>query len=501
LLESFADNRTERGVYTVDKKGNPVALISEKTYRATSRFYYVTAEQHHQPVWTTVEILNFTPEYGFNYVFPVYRNGTLIAVVTSNLIVRVLSNFLSEQQYGVTGSCMIVERSGDIVASSVPAADDENKNGTLHRIQAIDSEVPQFSDAAKEIVKRYGGFNDTIGNFSFSSHGETMFVTVTTVFDPRGIDWVTVIIIPRNDWYSSIDKGHWISLSLCILLLVLAIIFAIWTAYLIVHPLQRMAKVMTVITTKMELVFERNDIMHSSLKEIAMLQESFARLLHTLSSFMKYVPVEVVRLLVQHNAEPVIGMEPRNVTLFFSDITDFTTIAEHMEPCNLARVLSEYLGNVSDVILQSGGTLADYIGDGVFAFWNAPNDVINHPSAVCEAALTQQECIRKLNYEWAKHGLPSFKVRMGIHTGFSLCGNSGSGKRMKYTAIGDSVNLASRLENLNKRYDTHILITGAVHSQVQGEFLCRYFIHMICTDAKTIGCCNGERKEHTYLDI
>jgi len=192
---------------------------------------------------------------------------------------------------------------------------------------------------------------------------------------------------------------------------------------------------------------------------------------------LKYVPVEVVRLFLKFNAEAVIGVETRNVTLFFSDIANFTSISERVTPQNLIGLLSEYLTSASEIILQSEGTLADYIGDAVFAFWNAPNEVPNHPNVACEAALLQQEGLKKLNAKCLDSGITGcftqISVRMGIHTGSALCGNIGSEKRMKYTAIGDAVNLTSRLENLNKRYGTNILITEDVFLQVRQDYLCR----------------------------
>jgi adenylate cyclase len=217
-----------------------------------------------------------------------------------------------------------------------------------------------------------------------------------------------------------------------------------------------------------------NDSLGSSrFTEIAVLQQEFSNLLHTLSSFVKYVPVEVVKLLLMHRAEAVIGVESQEITLFFSDIADFTSISEQIDPRTLIAILSDYLGSVTEIILKSEGTLADYIGDAVVAFWNSPNIVPNHPNVACQAALLQQQCIQKLNTRLEGSGLPKINVRMGLHTGYALCGNIGSGRRLKYTAIGDSVNLTSRLENLNKRYGTRILITSQVYAQVHQDFLCR----------------------------
>jgi adenylate cyclase len=367
---------------------------------------------------------------------------------------------------------MLVERDGRLAASSEDGVASDT-NGNPVRLLATESKVQQFQETAKQILKRHGSFSASVPeSFSFGSSNGTLFVSVSSVQHPLGIDWVTVVMIPRSDWYGPIDRAHWIAGIVGATFLFLAIIVAIGYAYIIARPLRSIANVMRRITKNLELVHDKN-ASSSRLKEIADLEESFARLLHTLSSFMKYVPVEVVRLLLEHNAEAVRGVEPRTVTLFFSDIAGFTSISEQISPQQLISILSDYFAVASDTILQSDGTLVDYIGDAVFAFWNAPKDVPDHASAACEAALQQQESLKALNSEWAKQGLPGFSIRIGIHTGPALCGNIGCFKRMKYTAIGDAVNLASRLENLNKRYSTNILISSDVYEQVQQDYLCR----------------------------
>jgi adenylate cyclase len=116
-----------------------------------------------------------------------------------------------------------------------------------------------------------------------------------------------------------------------------------------------------------------------------------------------------------------------------------------MEPQALIDLLATFLAEMTNIILDSQGTLADYIRDAIFAFWGAPIDVKDPEIVLCETTLRQQERLRQLNADWAEQGLPQLRVRMGLHSGCVVCGNIGSELRMKYTAIGDAVNLASRL--------------------------------------------------------
>lgn len=126
-----------------------------------------------------------------------------------------------------------------------------------------------------------------------------------------------------------------------------------------------------------------------------------------------------------------------------------------------------------DIIISTGGTVDKYIGDAIMAFWNAPEAVDNHPIVACQTALDYMNQLENLHKRWAVAGLPKLNCRIGISTGKCLVGNMGSSVQMSYTALGDNVNIASRLEALNKTYGTRIMITGEVYDIVSDLFLCR----------------------------
>jgi len=457
----------------VDSNGNPTVLIDRPFFNTTDRPFYKAATAAGTQVWSPIVLIPPLSGFGLVSAAPLFINGTQVAVVGSELDLTLISQFLATQQFGKTGSAMIL-KNGLLVASSKPDSGVTMllSNGTLARLSVLNSPVGAFSATAEELLHRYGSLSNLPqSQFSYSGSAGSFFVTVTPIVEANGINWDLVIMIPRSDWFGSLDRATWINLGVVLGCLAISIVVAVMWSIWVNRPLRRMEQMMNKISKDVSLVEEKPKA--SRVKEVSQLQRSFARLQYALASFLRYVPVDVVRMLVQYCAEPVIGVEQHYVTLFFSDIADFTTISEQTHPCQLIHLLCEYLDMASDSILTSKGTLADFIGDAVFAFWNAPTEVEKHPAVACESALFQQECLAKLNSQWTSQGLPNFKVRMGIHTGNALCGNIGSNSRMKFTAIGDSVNLASRLENLNKRYDTKILITEEVFSQVKEDFLCR----------------------------
>ncbi|KAJ3188397.1 hypothetical protein HDU85_005548 [Gaertneriomyces sp. JEL0708] len=210
-----------------------------------------------------------------------------------------------------------------------------------------------------------------------------------------------------------------------------------------------------------------------AMKEIQLLNNAMDAMTSGLKSFSKYVPLDVVALLVKMKREAVLGVDEMSLSIFFSDIANFTTIAESMSPQQLVHVMSEYLNEMSSIILESQGIVDKFIGDAVMAFWNAPLFLEEHAIIACEAALKSQERLKELRENWLQKGYPEIRARIGLNTGPALVGNLGSPSRLNYTCLGDTVNLASRLEGLNKRYNTSIIVSDAVRDQVHEYFVLR----------------------------
>mmetsp|Transcript_13188 Transcript_13188/g.31313 ORF Transcript_13188/g.31313 Transcript_13188/m.31313 type:complete len:444 (-) Transcript_13188:24-1355(-) len=210
------------------------------------------------------------------------------------------------------------------------------------------------------------------------------------------------------------------------------------------------------------------------MQEITRIGRSFDEMMVNLQSFSRYVPDTVTRLLVSQKEVAVLGVAPQEVSIMFSDIAGFTTIAETLEPDLLISLLAEYLDALSDCIQESNGTVGKYIGDGMLSFWNSPFEVADHTNAACASALRQQHIIATLRERWLAEGLPAVRARIGISVGSVLHGNIGSRSHMEWGLIGDEVNLASRLEAMCKQYGVSILISDSMYHRVNEQFLCRH---------------------------
>ena len=182
-------------------------------------------------------------------------------------------------------------------------------------------------------------------------------------------------------------------------------------------------------------------------------------------AFQHYVSPEIVKKISEDPELLKLGGEKREVTLLFSDVADFTAVSESTTPEELVKWLNEYMDEMSSIILDHGGTIDKYIGDAMMVFWNAPLDQSNHAQLACQAALKMQKRLSKLNDAWEKEGTPRLETRIGLNTGEVIVGNMGSSKRFDYTVLGDNVNLASRLEGINKHYGTSIIISFSTFLQ------------------------------------
>lgn len=190
----------------------------------------------------------------------------------------------------------------------------------------------------------------------------------------------------------------------------------------------------------------------------------------TRRTFGKFIPPDVVESIADRGDDLRRTVSRQEVTILFSDVRNFTTLAEGLEPEAVVETLNEYLTAMVDVVFEHRGTLDKYVGDGVMAFFGAPLEDPDHALHACRAALVMQERLRELNQRWEAGGRPCLSIRIGIHTGEALVGFIGhEARRLDYTVIGDAVNLASRLESLNKECGTAILISDSTVDRLDGR--------------------------------
>ncbi len=202
-------------------------------------------------------------------------------------------------------------------------------------------------------------------------------------------------------------------------------------------------------------------------------------------AFSRYVAPSIVDDMLEHPDKLKVGGEKRDITCMFSDVRDFTSISEKLSPSELAAALNRYMGEMTDIVFETNGTLDKYIGDAIVAFWGAPMDIGDHVNQAVDAAVRQLEALPAINEEFKAKGFPEFKIGLGLNSGECSVGNMGSDQIFAYTALGDNMNLGARLESLCKYYGAQILISEYTYDRLDKERFTTRLIDNVVVKGKT----------------
>ncbi|MBW3005150.1 adenylate/guanylate cyclase domain-containing protein [Candidatus Woesearchaeota archaeon] len=193
----------------------------------------------------------------------------------------------------------------------------------------------------------------------------------------------------------------------------------------------------------------------------------------TMGAFSKYVSPAVVDELMKDPEKLKLGGARKEITVFFSDIRGFTTISEKLSPEKLVHILNEYLTAMTDIVMKHEGVVDKYIGDAIMAFWGAPMKQPDHAEMACSTSVDMIKKLSELRKKWAAEKFPEINIGIGLNTGFAVIGNMGSYERFDYTAMGDTINLGSRLEGLTKSYGVQIIVSESTKKAVKNKFIFR----------------------------
>jgi class 3 adenylate cyclase len=186
-------------------------------------------------------------------------------------------------------------------------------------------------------------------------------------------------------------------------------------------------------------------------------------------SFESYLDPRIISQMMQTDTLPSFGGEHREITAIFTDIAGFTTTAETMDAATVAGVLGDYFGVLTDVVVKNGGLVNDFIGDGLLVLFGAPMHQADHADRAVAAALAMDEAAQHFNAVLAARGIKWGHTRIGVHTGMALVGNIGTRGKLKYGALGDTLNTASRVEGLNKYIGSRVAVTGDTAAQCRRQ--------------------------------
>lgn len=419
---------------------------------------------------------SINPDTGYPIIsarYPIYRGDSeFLGCASVNITFAVLSRYLSNQRPTRNSITIIADpNDGKIVASSDRERVTSLKTGSLQIVTLANIENPDVREAYRLHIETNSD------DFVFNSPRDNREISASFARFPEsfGSPWQSVILTPTNDFVGQLrETNQKIILTTVVLTAIeLALIFVL--ARRLTRPLERVTRELAAIE---DLSFEKRNDTSSNIKEIAQLQTAATLLRSSLQSFSSFAPVELVKGLVKSGIPLELGVERRCLTIFFSDIESFSTLAEHLDSTSLLEQMSAYFDVVSQAISDEEGTVDKFIGDGVMAFWGAPVALPTPALNACRGALRAQRRLEGLNAGWLSQGRPPLRMRIGLNSGDVLVGNVGSAGRFSYTAMGDDVNVASRLEGLNKKFGTSICVSASVVSAAGDAILVRPLRHV-----------------------
>lgn len=452
---------TKKYIYR-DVKGNVIKIVNSNdlSYDPRNRPWYVNAKKAKRTIWTDIYQYREHRYLGISVATPVYLKNNFAGVFSLDIRLDWLSWYMSEQKISKNGIVFIVTDEGKMIA--YPKLYQNTEYTELVDIHTLDR--PWIATAFDNYKKNKNN------NFHFKYQNNTYLASFKKMPQFAMHGWLIGIVAPEDDFTGDLKIADIMDVGIGLIILVVGIFMVSKLVTLVVKPIKKLVK-QTEKIRRFDL--EESSKIKTRIKEVSMLSDSISRMRSGLKSFIKYVPAMLVRQLIETGEDAVIGGAKKQLTILFSDIENFTTLAEHMDPNLLMEHMCEYFSEMSKIITAEKATIDKFIGDSIMAFWGAPIDVDQPCQRAARAALECAQRLRELNEKWKQSGKPPLFTRIGIHTGEAIVGNLGSIDRLNYTALGDTINIASRLEAINKIYHTHIIVSDAVYQVIKDEFLLR----------------------------
>lgn len=442
--------------------------LTKFDYDHRSREWYMKVAQSRNFNWSGI------------YIFAIYNipgitasaqltgrdsvGDSFFGVIGADLTLGDYSKFLAASQISEESLVFIFNDVGEVIAHPDP------KKGLLIQGSDIKAQMVQGMDR-KEVVRAYELFAKSKESLIIFEQEGTEYIGSFTRFPSDfPYEWYLCIVAPSDEFVGVINRSYQNNLMM-------AIIIMLFSAFFIYYLSRRISQPIVFLSQEIKRLqnFDMSGNLNftSNVSEIQSIRDAMAALKRSLTSFGKFMPKTLVQKLISKGVDIKLGGKEKELSLFFSDIVSFTSISESMGAEKLALHLSEYLTELSHIIMETGGTIDKYIGDAIMAFWGAPVNDPNHAFNACHTALMCQKRLVELNRKWTMEGKPVFLTRIGLHAQNVIVGNIGSEERMNYTVLGDGVNLAARLEGVNKLYGTNIMASGVMYEKLKTKFLFR----------------------------
>lgn len=437
---------------------------SEKPYIPKGRGWYKLALKEGKLAFTDPYV-KASSGTGISVVAPFYNDEKVLGVVAIDIRLESLGSLLKDLTSSDNAINLLLDESGSVIVSSNPkfspnVVDEEIIPLSL---QSLDSKLPSLALIYSPNKSSFPfTFSDLERNIDY-------IATINEMPPEFSKKWQILMISPINDFAELLVKNNELIINVGVLGLLAQVLIIIYAAGYISKPL-------SVLTSEIQALIDfrpTNAISYSKrISEISLLSESLNSLKNTIYAFTSYIPRDLVNDLLKSGRDLKIGGESKYLTILFTDLKDFSTISETTPVRELLRKVSSYLELVTYAVKEERGTVDKFIGDAVMAFWGAPREDEYHAFHACVTAVKSQRRMSLLNQKEISADPKSqpLTIRIGLHCDAVLVGNIGSKERLSYTVMGDGVNVASRLEGINKEYGTSICVSHSIFKEA-GERL------------------------------
>jgi len=412
-----------------------------------------------------------------NVRYPIRREGEYLGFIAAGVTTREMSRVAAnvERLMGVStyltlGGQQVLahpsladgkhSRSADILFDQLNDTRSRQDPVTLHDPAISEkTDIPHFESSDVESFefdfndRAYAGFSRSLGDYGDPPLAIGAYCPAKLVHAPMQL------------LYSTAAVG--------LVVIAVALAIAVWVSRAIAKPVRRVsAGVASIGQLDLSNVHE---MAPSRISEVDDLATSFNRMLWSLRAFSTYVPTKLANLVIQGVVGASVASEERELSVMFTDIVGFTALSEGMDAIEVADFVNEHLTLLVQCVEETGGTIDKYIGDALMAFWGAPQRMKDSSAAACRAALLMADRLKQDNHRRVAAGKQPIRLRIGIHTGPLVVGNIGAPGRVNYTVVGDTVNVAQRLESLGKQVDADAeviaLLSAATAEQLDGKYI------------------------------
>ena len=392
---------------------------------------------------------------------PIIKEGAYIGSVVADITVPELSKLLQRNKISANSLSMIIDGQNATIAASNLAGLTPSETTPL---------VAAVNEQAKLVLNNATSGTEYTHSYISSDAGIKMSVSLFRLNNEFNLDWRAIIITPTSDFIGGLYSAAKTVMLFILALILVNLLLIFKLSKRLVSGIVRVSKEISSIQT-MHFDDSKSNEPSALIREIRDLQNGINLLRTALRSFSLYVPLGVVRKLVESGKALTPCVEVRPLTILFCDIENFSTMAQEVSPQELLEYTTAYFALATKAVSEQEGTVDKFIGDAVMAFWGAPAQLPEPALHACRSALRIVEQLREINLTWAAQGKRTLRVRVGINTADVLVGNIGSAERLSYTALGDGVNVASRLEGINKEFGSTICISDTVYEHVKDRVI------------------------------